>query len=71
MRSLRRYGQLQTTVTGNVFIFWLLPVFFRCGNVASVLVIRDSGQQEFKCFEAAPLNDRVGPSKRPIPEYFL
>jgi len=51
---------------------WSAPNYcYRCGNVASVLFLGDSGEREFRTFEAAPVDARLPPAKMPIPEYFL
>lgn len=51
---------------------WSAPNYcYRCGNVASVLVLSDDGKREFRTFSAASLTDRPPPAKTPVPEYFL
>lgn len=49
---------------------WSAPNYcYRCGNVASVLVINEDLSREFKIFKEA--NDRPLPVKKTVPEYFL
>lgn len=51
---------------------WSAPNYcYRCGNSASILEIDESGNREFKNFEAAPASERGVPAKKPIPDYFL
>jgi len=51
---------------------WSAPNYcYRCGNVASILILMEGGKREFKTFGAASLADRPPPAKTPIPEYFL
>ncbi|KAJ7647052.1 Metallo-dependent phosphatase [Roridomyces roridus] len=51
---------------------------YRCGNSASILEVGPGGSMYFNVFEAAPENDRDGPSQQAaqsangkLPEYFL
>lgn len=52
---------------------WSAPNYcYRCGNAASILTINENEQDfdDFKVFDAVPDNERVTPSRNPIP-YFL
>ncbi|KAJ7747246.1 Metallo-dependent phosphatase-like protein [Mycena metata] len=58
---------------------WSAPNYcYRCGNSASILEVGPGGSMFFNVFEAAPENDRDGPSQQAaqnangkLPEYFL
>ncbi|PJF18094.1 Serine/threonine-protein phosphatase [Paramicrosporidium saccamoebae] len=51
---------------------WSAPNYcYRCGNVASIMVVDSELNHSFKLFEAAPQEASVVPSKKPPPEYFL
>ncbi|KAJ7902156.1 Metallo-dependent phosphatase-like protein [Mycena olivaceomarginata] len=58
---------------------WSAPNYcYRCGNSASILEVGPGGSMYFNVFEAAPENDRDGPSQQAaqnangkLPEYFL
>jgi serine/threonine-protein phosphatase 4 catalytic subunit len=51
---------------------WSAPNYcYRCGNVASLLELDEHFTPRFKVFEAAPDSNRVAPSKRTVPDYFL
>ena len=51
---------------------WSAPNYcYRCGNVASLLELDEHFTTRFKVFEAAPDSNRVAPSKRTVPDYFL
>ncbi|ELR17485.1 serine/threonineprotein phosphatase PP2A, putative [Acanthamoeba castellanii str. Neff] len=50
---------------------WSAPNYcYRCGNVASVLEISESGDRHFNVFSAAPENTRATPEAN-VPDYFL
>lgn len=53
---------------------WSAPNYcYRCGNVASVMVLPGKGEApQFRLFEAAPLSEHGSiPARKLIPEYFL
>ena len=60
---------------------WSAPNYcYRCGNMASVLEVSDTGERFFNVFDAAPENDQVkdmqmgGGEKADggaLPDYFL
>lgn len=51
---------------------WSAPNYcYRCGNVASILEIDEDLSETYKTFNAAPLETRGIPAKKPAPEYFL
>ncbi|KAI5954621.1 PPH3 [Candida jiufengensis] len=52
---------------------WSAPNYcYRCGNVASVLLINDDLSKEFKVFEAVATNNNEAiPSKKPLVDYFV
>ncbi|KAJ7495964.1 Metallo-dependent phosphatase-like protein [Mycena galericulata] len=65
-------------------VFFAVPLVdsqlsgYRCGNSASILEVGPGGSMYFNVFEAAPENDRDGPSQQAaqsasgkLPEYFL
>lgn len=69
----------QLVMEGHKFMFdealvtvWSAPNYcYRCGNVASLLVLDENMQRSVTTFEAAPSDDRPHPARRPPPEYFL
>jgi serine/threonine-protein phosphatase 4 catalytic subunit len=51
---------------------WSAPNYcYRCGNVAAILELDENLGRQFKIFEAAPIENRGVPAKRPAPDYFL
>ena len=69
------YGDLLSTV-------WSAPNYcYRCGNMASVLEVSDTGERFFNVFSAAPENDQVKEAQmngtldkvgeNGLPDYFL
>ena len=51
---------------------WSAPNYcYRCGNLASILVLNDKLEQKYITFEAAPVESRSVPAKKPVPDYFL
>jgi len=70
---------------GGVVTVWSAPNYcYRCGNVASILEVSETGGRNYKIFDAAnqEMYDSHGqglwlifrrglPSKRPVAEYFL
>jgi serine/threonine-protein phosphatase 4 catalytic subunit len=69
----------QLVMEGYKFMFnealvtvWSAPNYcYRCGNVAAILELDEHLGRQFKIFEAAPVENRGVPAKRPTPEYFL
>lgn len=69
----------QLVMEGHKFMFddslvtvWSAPNYcYRCGNVASLLVLDEQMNRSVTTFEAAPLDGRPHPARRPPPEYFL
>lgn len=56
----------------QLLTLWSCPNYcYRAGNVAAILEIGDSGERNFKIFDAAPRGSRALPDKRCIPDYFL
>lgn len=50
---------------------WSAPNYcYRCGNVASILSLKTSGERDVRIFEAVPDADRVIPPQQTTP-YFL
>lgn len=51
---------------------WSAPNYcYRCGNVASILELDENLVENYKTFNAAPLETRGIPAKKPALEYFL
>ena len=59
---------------------WSAPNYcYRCGNMASILEVGPNGEKHFNVFDAAPENDRDGPTQQGVQglgnagaiEYFL
>lgn len=60
-------GPLQTTVIYSALSLCSIDVHsagYRCGNSASILEVGPGGSMYFNVFEAAPENDRDGPSQQ-------
>merc|ERR1711966_457663 len=56
----------------NLVTVWSAPNYcYRCGNVASILELGESLEQDFKTFDAAPAESRGPPAKKITPDYFL
>merc|ERR1711915_721136 len=52
----------------NLVTVWSAPNYcYRCANVASILVLDDKLQREFRIFEAVPDTDRVIPPRAGLP----
>ncbi|KAG6423846.1 hypothetical protein SASPL_114250 [Salvia splendens] len=43
----------------------------RCGNIAAILELDENLEKKFRVFEAAPLESRGAPVKKPPPDFFL
>jgi serine/threonine-protein phosphatase PP1-1/serine/threonine-protein phosphatase 6 catalytic subunit len=58
----------------NLVTVWSAPNYcYRCGNVASIMAIKDNGvvdESSFKIFSAVPDQERLTPPKTSTP-YFL
>jgi serine/threonine-protein phosphatase 4 catalytic subunit len=51
---------------------WSAPNYcYRCGNVAAILELDEHMSQNFKIFDAAPMEVRGAPPRKPVPDYFL
>jgi len=56
----------------KLLTLWSCPNYcYRAGNVAAILELSDSGERNFKIFDAAPKSKQALPDKRCIPDYFL
>ena len=51
---------------------WSAPNYcYRCGNSAAILELDDNLNKKLMNFEAAPVENRNVPAKKPVPDYFL
>ena len=51
---------------------WSAPNYcYRCGNSAAILELNDNLEKNVMKFEAAPVENRSIPAKKPVPDYFL
>ena len=69
----------QLVMEGYKFMFgeklatiWSAPNYcYRCGNSAAILELDDNLNKKLMNFEAAPVENRSVPAKKPVPDYFL
>jgi serine/threonine-protein phosphatase 4 catalytic subunit len=56
----------------TVLTVWSAPNYcYRCGNVAAIFELDENLSRSYTMFEAAPIEVRGEPTKKPVPEYFL
>ena len=62
----------QELFDGTLSTVWSAPNYcYRCGNLASILEIDETGERHFNVFVAAPASERDVPEQfKTVPEYF-